>query len=265
MNNYSINATSGLPSRTRHWRISHCLAAATALLLPAAANAASATVSVSGEANPFLAAQPAGTGCCGGDSAPDQSPTLGTTHLTGGQVLTFAATGGVSYSGGATAAGADGDNDGFSYTYRYSMTPDYGTGIAGPQNVNVDGLVGVFVSGTPGGAAPTALDFSPSMSSTGLDFASLSPGLDQIFWIGDGLTGIGAGSLQQFVVPFGATALYLGTVDGSGWSNNSGSLLVTISGLPGGVPEPATWSLMILGFALIGGGLRARSRRQVVV
>ena len=76
-----------------------------------AATAASTTVSVAGSSNPFLAAQPDATTCCGGDTAPDQSPVLATTALTGGQVLTFSATGGVNYEGGGPADGADGDND----------------------------------------------------------------------------------------------------------------------------------------------------------
>jgi hypothetical protein len=227
-------------------------------LLALSAPASAASVTVPGSADPFLAAQPAGTNCCGGDSAPAQSPVLVAGALTGGQMLTFSATGGVSYGGGAPGAGADGDNDGTNYTYRFSMTPDDGTGVAGAQNVNVDGLVGVFVSGTPSGAAPTPLDFGGSGASTGLDFATLSPGLDQIFWIGDGLTGIGTGAVQQFYVPTGATALYLGTVDGSGWFNNSGAFVVTINGLAGGVPEPASWALMLLGVGAMGAALRGR-------
>ena len=244
-------------------RLAFLMAAAGVLAVPAVASAGSATVTVLGSADPYLAAQPVGTGCCGGNSAPAQSPTLAATGLTAGQMLTFSATGGVSYEGGATGAGADGDNDGTNYTYRYSMTGDYGTGIAGALNVNVDGLVGVFVGGTPSGPAPSPLDFSPTGASTGLDFASLSPGLDQIFWIGDGLTGIGSGSLQRFFVPTGATRLYLGTVDGSGWSNNTGSFSVTVNGLGSSVPEPATWALMLIGVGAIGAGMRARSRRVV--
>ncbi len=255
-----------IPAARAGTRLSAVLLAAVALSAPAVAGAASATVSVAGSANPFLAAQPDGTSCCGGDSAPGQSPTLATTALTGGQILTFSATGGVNYGGGAPAAGADGDNDGTSYTYRFSMNADYGTGIAGAQNVNVDGLVGVFVNGTPSGAAPTALDFAGAGGSTGLDFATLAPGLDQIFWIGDGLTGIGAGAVQQFTVPTGATALYLGSVDGSGWFNNSGSFDVTIYGLPGGggVPEPASWALMVVGVGAMGAMMRRRRELATV-
>lgn len=39
---------------------------------------------------------------------------------------------------------------------------------------------------------------------------------------------------------------------------------VSVQGLAGAVPEPATWALMILGFGAIGMSMRARSRRQNV-
>lgn len=41
---------------------------------------------------------------------------------------------------------------------------------------------------------------------------------------------------------------------------------IRIGGFPGAVvPEPATWALMILGFGLIGGALRQRSRARVAL
>ena len=241
-------------------------AAAAVFALPVLANASSVTVDVAGSANPFLAAQPSGAMCCG-DSAPDQSPTLAAhgAQLTAGNVLTFSATGGVSYQGGATSNGADGDNDGVNYTYRFDMTPDSGTGVSGPIQVNVDGLVGVFVDGTPGSTAPAPLDFTGGGASTGLDFTSLTPGIDQIFWIGDGLTGLGTGAVQKFVIPTNATGFYLGTVDGSGWNNNSGNFSVTVDGLSGvasAAPEPAAWALMLIGLGAMGASLRRR--RSVV-
>ena len=54
------------------------------------------------------------------------------------------------------------------------------------------------------------------------------PELQQTFFIGDGE--IPAGTQQQFVVPVGATRLFLGTHDGFGWFNNQGSFEVTIKG-----------------------------------
>ncbi len=50
-----------------------------------------------------------------------------------------------------------------------------------------------------------------------------------MFFIGDGRTGTGAGAAQSFVVPAGATRLFLGVSDGFGWFNNSGSFAVTIA------------------------------------
>ncbi len=58
----------------------------------------------------------------------------------------------------------------------------------------------------------------------------LSPFLKQVFFIGDGLTGNGTGAAQQFIVPAGATRLFLGPADGTGWVNNSGAFTVQVSG-----------------------------------
>ena len=85
--------------------------------------------------------------------------------------------------------------------------------IAGFTNVPVDALVGLFLG--PGGAvlpAPASINFGSG--GVGTNFASLSPALQQLLFIGDGLTG--TGSVQSFVVPAGATTLYLATVDGFG-------------------------------------------------
>ncbi len=45
-----------------------------------------------------------------------------------------------------------------------------------------------------------------------------------------------------------------GTVDGSGWFNNTGAFTVTIDGfeVTAGVPEPSTWAMLLLGFAGVG-------------
>jgi hypothetical protein len=65
--------------------------------------------------------------------------------------------------------------------------------------------------------APGKLDFSSSASR---EFSTLEPKLKQIFFIGDGKNKDGA--RQQFVVPKGATRLYLATWDFYEWNNNSG-------------------------------------------
>lgn len=117
--------------------------------------------------------------------------------------------------------------------------------IAGFTNVPVDALVGLFLG--PGGAvlpAPASINFGSG--GVGTNFASLSPALQQLLFIGDGLTG--TGSVQSFVVPAGATTLYLATVDGFGWYNNTGSFTVTVNS-PGATPEPRSWLLLLTGLA----------------
>ena len=50
-----------------------------------------------------------------------------------------------------------------------------------------------------------------------------------MFFIGDGRTGTGSGQRQKFIVPKGATRLFLAVSDGSGWYNNSGEIDATIT------------------------------------
>jgi hypothetical protein len=227
-------------------------AVAASLMLAAGSQALAGTSNevVAGSANPNLAGQPGGTLCCGPDSAPGQSPLLVSLTVTGGDIFTFSAVGATD-GAGSGVTGPDGN--GF-----FNMT-NYGLGVAPANGVNVLGLVGVFLSA----AVPTGGSQPASLSFPNLSFAALSPGLGQIFWIGDGLTGTGAGSVQSFTAPTGATRLFLGTVDGVEWANNTGSYRVTVNSVPGGVPEPSTWALLLLGLG--GSGAIVRRRRMAMV
>lgn len=179
---------------------------------------------VPGSSDPYLAGMPNGSTCCSGDTAPAQSPVLVTSFaVTPGSSLTFTVTGSV-------------DNSGLTPT----LTPDGNGVISTPSNNGISGatwpinaLVGVFLDASQpdSSAAPSALDFTTT------SFTNLSPALKQAFFIGDGRTGTGSGSIQTFVVPAGATRLFLGTSDGFGWFNNSGSFTVTL-GAGVGVPTP---------------------------
>lgn len=178
----------------------------------------SIVVNVNGNNNPFLAGAPNGTSALG-DSAPAQSPTLALTGFDLTQPFTFSAIGGFNFGGGVPTVSADGSPG--------NVAMNAGTlGISGPSGIRWNGLVGVFLDDSvPGGTAPAPLN-------SGTAFTTLSPGLRQIFWIGDGLTGTGTGDVQQFFAPPGATRLFLGASDGSGWFNNSGVSQVTINPSP---------------------------------
>jgi hypothetical protein len=158
--------------------------------------------------------------------------------------LTFSVTGTISLDGGISSGGADGT------TQRVATSSNTGFGsISGITAPGAGYLVGVFVGPNgPVGAAPAALDF------TSTSFSTLSPLIDQTFFIGDGLTGNGTGSIQDFIVPTGATELYLGISDSGGfngipdeYADNLGSFSVTSTAVTSAsaVPEPS--SLLLLG------------------
>jgi hypothetical protein len=57
------------------------------------------------------------------------------------------------------------------------------------------------------------------------------------------------GASGSYVVPAGATELYLGSMDGYQWNNNVGSFNVTVNGVPDGGSTFAMFGLAILGCA----------------
>jgi hypothetical protein len=220
------------------------IAAAMLIVLFAVAPAFGATVGVTvpGTANPYLAGMPNGSTCCFDDSAPAQSPAPVPIALSPGLVLTFTANGNVSNGPACTPSpecSTNGPDGGAFFVSQQTGLPgtDSSNGIA-RMNAPLNALVGVFlddnrpdVSPAPGG-----LDFGPS--GLGTSFTTLSPGLKQPFFIGDGLTGSGTGAQQQFIVPNGATRLFLGTVDGIQWNNNIGGFSATVTSGAGGAAGP---------------------------
>ena len=186
-----------------------------------------------------------------------------------GRVLTFTSvTGSVSYNNdvGDPNRGQFNGPDGGFVNYPPGNTDGFDTninsydGISGLQliepvsaNRRVMFLAGVFLDNSvPAGTAPARLDFSSTALGTG--FSSLSPLLNQTFFIGDGLTATGSGLQQQFSVPDTATRLFLGFIDGADfqgdptfYSNNDGSFVATFSA----VPEPATLAIGVASLPLM--------------
>jgi hypothetical protein len=202
-------------------------------------------ISVSGTADIYLAGQPAGTQFLFGnfDSAPAQSPIALTLAGFGGTPLQFVVTGAAGNDTGIPLTGSSSPDGGSPFQ------PDAAT--FGPFlglsaiTTTFNSLVGVFLADTaPDPAAtPSALSFS---SGAEMSFMILAPQLQQVFFIGDGLTGTGSGERQTFMVPTGATRLFLGSADGVGQSaNNFGAFDAEVSS----VPEPPSMLL----FAISGG------------
>ena len=65
-------------------------------------------------------------------------------------------------------------------------------------------------------------------------------------------------------VPSGATYLSLGANDDI-YSDNSGGWYIGVTGVTGGVPEPSTWVMMLLGFAGLGFAGYRTSRKPVSI
>jgi PEP-CTERM motif len=209
---------------------------------------ATAVIYAAGSQSSLLATIPQGGG--------GQTPTLpiGIPIPAGDNSVTFIVTGTISVDGG----GHTNDADGVGGAPASSSTTGLGS-ISGITAPGAGYLTGVFLApGGPSGAAPTPLDF------TSTSFTSLSPLLDQTFFIGDGLTGDGSGSEQTFYVPSGATELYLGISDSFGYTgppgfynDNLGSFTVSEDF----VPEPS--SLVLLGTGAFGAAMGLIRRRKL--
>lgn len=212
------------------------------LVVSAVAANGQATVTVLGTDDPWLADQPSGTGASYGDTAPADSPVLAGA-VTPGQTITWSATGLEANGPGYAFSGPNGDVANVNGFGLIDHTSGAENGISDVLNVPIDSLMGVFVGATPpSGSAPAPLDFS----SIGLSYADLTPLVAQVFYMGDG-------SAQSIVVPTGATALYLGPMDGFGWDNNPGSFVVTLQNVTPSAPDGASTAMLLGGvFGLLG-------------
>lgn len=190
------------------------------LVLVATLPVVSLPATVPGTSNPWLAGMPAGTTADEGDIAPNQSPVLVSGNgISPGDILTFNVTGGVAYGPGGPLSPPDGQ----SAFGRHRIGVEHGiSDIQAPWN----SLVGVFLSDSQPNTspAPGSLDFGVVSNR---NYATLSPQLKQVFFIGNGLDS--AGGVQRVIVPPNTTRLFLGTMDGYGWNDNQGAFAVNIA------------------------------------
>ena len=234
-------------------------AALAGLAFVGAANAASFTVNGTDSLYNYGGTSVAGAG--------STSPTEIALPGTPGESLTFSGVTGsvIMTPGGGPDFGPHGPD---------GSPPDFTMTITGTANLsgivssNVGYLAGVFLNGNEGSnPTPPTLDFSSG--GLGESFTSLSPQIDQVFFIGDGLTGTGSGSVQTFFAPTGATTLVLGIVDGFNYSGapgayfDNGGLFSGAVNVSGAVPEPVTWVMMVVGLGLAGAGLRINRQNNL--
>jgi Flp pilus assembly protein TadG len=177
-------------------------------------------------ANPFLAGMPAGSVAslnnphnspdyAGTSSNPRQSPLAVNMNLTPGQTLTFDSIDGTArHDPNLPYFNPDGELSDIGHNTNRDEN-----GIADVVGAPINSLVGVFLGPDrpDDSPAPSRLDFT---TDTQRNFNTLTPQLKQIFFIGDGLDS--NGNRQQFIVPPGATRLYLATWDFFEWNNNAG-------------------------------------------
>jgi Flp pilus assembly protein TadG len=182
-------------------------------------------VTVPALACPWLAGMPIGTHMSGygpGSNAPTESPVqISGYNVVPGRTIQFRNTQGQTAD---TDSGGVYGLDGSPTRVTIHQTADFGIAdTEGPLNA----LMGIFLDDNEPdstGVTASSLDFSTQAAR---DFTTFSPQLKQVFFIGDGLTS--SNQLQNFVVPHGATRLFLGVMDEQAhWYDNLGQITTTV-------------------------------------
>ena len=246
-----------------HHRKLWLLAASLIVAQPLAAQ--NGSTNISGLINIFKAGGNAGAG-------DGNLPSAITLNAGTGRVLTFSQITGLWGCQASQTFSADGFDAGGNICVGQANINSSGN-IAGIQTSGRSmTLVGLFLGPSLPAAAPARLTYTAGDMTLA---AYTGIGLGQVFFIGDGRTtnvlgnGAQGGTVQQFLVPDGATRLFLGVADGCGflvdpacYNDNSGSLSVfyDISPLQTTVPEPSSVALMAMGLGAV--GLVVKRRRS---
>ncbi|QOV89252.1 TadG family pilus assembly protein [Humisphaera borealis] len=160
-----------------------------------------------------------------GSAANRQSPQVVTNSalVTPGSSISFDGVQGSATYDGGNPLGADG-NSGFLVCHGSTAT-NYTSALTKSDNgianirAPIGSLIAVFLDGNAPNttSAPAALDFDSAASR---DFQTLAPLLKQPFFVGNGRRD--NGEVQQFVVPAGATRMFIGMMDAWQWNDNVG-------------------------------------------
>jgi Flp pilus assembly protein TadG len=140
-------------------------------------------------------------------------------------VTSVTGSGGNDWKQGAIAT-ADGNASGTYYNYSDAAANGISEHGMSDSTMPLNSLNAVFLNDNvpDNQTVPPTTDFS---SQSARDYASYAPQLQQVFYVGTGTTS--TGSQQSITVPTGATRMFLGTMDGWEWSNNTGGYTATIT------------------------------------
>jgi Flp pilus assembly protein TadG len=207
-----------------------CNVSATAIAVLKPGQTANSTVP--GTADIWLSGMPAGSVAGDVDTPSNAAPTLAM-NVTPGTVLTFSATGGTGYDASAAMAGPDGLPGNVVYHAEFSKTGDFNGLQNGIQTITAptSAMIGVFLTAAaPNTVTPpsSGLDYTTAASQNQADYTNLQ--VQQPFFIGSGTTS--SGTVQSFIVPPGATRLYLGAFDQVDNADDTGSLTVVTTQQP---------------------------------
>ena len=196
----------------------------------------SGNVTVPSTSSPYLAGMPNGSTTAGwGDNTSNSTPyQVSSIPVVPGTYITMTNTGGQSsiYYPTIPKSGPDGNasltlHHGENYNHSPNPAfPNPENGI-GDAKMPADALMGVFLTddAPDTNPAPPAVDWTDADHKDKPTYSDIRN--QQPFMIGNGTTT--DGTVQQFLVPAGATRLYLGTWDGVMFNNNTGSVTGTLA------------------------------------
>jgi Putative Tad-like Flp pilus-assembly len=205
-------------------------ATAVAALMPGQ----SAPLSIPATADLYFAGMPAYTTDSWGDNFANNSPyQMSAVTVTPGTYITFTNLSGTSsvVPGSVAFTGPAGN---WGDIVNHGENWDYSFNNPGPQNgiadarMPEDAMVGLFLTNTEPdlNTAPAGqVDWTTFPMANQATYSNIV--VQQPFMIGSGQTS--GGVTQQFLVPPGATRLFLGVWDGVDYANNSGSLAGTVT------------------------------------
>ncbi|MGA2229685.1 MAG: TadG family pilus assembly protein [Tepidisphaeraceae bacterium] len=194
----------------------------------------SGSLSIPSTASPYLAGMPSGSSTTGGDNTSNATPYQTTSiPVTPGTWISFGNFSGTTTvsPGGTAYVGAGGNT---SYAVHHGQSWNNAPDNAGPENgiadavMYEDTMMGLFLTNNAPdqSAAPSgAVDWTQSSQGNQPTYSNLQ--VQAPFMIGTGATTSGA--TKRFLVPPGATRLFLSIWDGYQYYNNAGTLTGTVT------------------------------------